>query len=366
MLNIHVISHTHWDREWYLTHEQFRFRLVALIDRLLDLLDADPSYKYFHLDGQTIVLEDYLEIRPEQETRLRTAIADGRILIGPWYVMPDEFLVSGESLVRNLLRGHRISREFGTPMPVGYLPDLFGHVGQMPQIWRQFGFDNTILWRGFGGASAEYWWDAPDGSRLLMMHLPPEGYCNATRIVFDPEAMMARAKEKVDFERGRTRTGQALLMNGVDHVEPHTAIPTLIEQTVSDPRPAREAFDAAGLRRRRQDRGRDRTAGAGNHRRRTAQRHRLREPAARRAVRARLPEAAERARADAARVVRGAVVGIRVAPRTLAPRTVAPRTSHLFCRTPPASSATPGRRCCRITRTTASAAAASTPCTKRT
>ncbi len=235
MLNIHVISHTHWDREWYLTHEQFRFRLVALVDRLLDLLDADPGFKHFHLDGQTIVLEDYLEIRPEQEPRLRKAIEDGRILIGPWYVMPDEFLVSGEALIRNLLRGHRISREFGTPMPVGYLPDLFGHVGQMPQIWRQFGLDNTILWRGFGGPNAEYWWDAPDGSRLLMMHLPPEGYCNATRIVFDPDAMMARAKEKIDFERARTRTGQALLMNGVDHVEPHTAIPSLIEKLSAVP-----------------------------------------------------------------------------------------------------------------------------------
>jgi mannosylglycerate hydrolase len=235
MLDIHVVSHTHWDREWYLTYEQFRFRLVTLVDRLLDLLDSDPSYKYFHLDGQTIVLEDYLEIRPEQEARLRQAIAAGRILIGPWYVMPDEFLVSGESLVRNLLRGHRISREFGTPMPVGYLPDLFGHVGQMPQIWRQFGVDNTILWRGFGGANAEYWWDAPDGSRLLMMHLPPEGYCNATRIVLDPDAMMARAKEKVDFERRRTRTGQALLMNGVDHVEPHAAIPSLIDRLSAIP-----------------------------------------------------------------------------------------------------------------------------------
>ena len=233
MLDIHVVSHTHWDREWYLTHEQFRFRLIALIDRLLDLLDADPSYKHFHLDGQTIVLEDYLEIRPEQEPRLRRAIEQGRILIGPWYVMPDEFLVSGESLVRNLLRGHRISRQFGSPMPVGYLPDLFGHVGQMPQIWRQFGLDNTILWRGFGGKDAEYWWDAPDGSRVLMMHLPPEGYCNATRIVFDPEAMMARAAEKVGYERARTRTGQALLMNGVDHVEPHTAIPLLIDRLSS-------------------------------------------------------------------------------------------------------------------------------------
>jgi alpha-mannosidase len=230
MLDIHVVSHTHWDREWYLPYEQFRLRLVALVDRLLDLLDADPSFKYFHLDGQTIVIEDYLEVRPEQEGRLRAAIRSGRLLIGPWYDMPDEFLVSGESLVRNLVRGHQISRAFGSPMPVGYLPDLFGHVGQMPQIWRQFGLDNAILWRGFGGTNAEYWWEAPDGSRVLMMHLPPEGYCNATRLVFDGDAMMARAAEKVAYERARTRTGQALLMNGVDHVEPHAGIPALIEK----------------------------------------------------------------------------------------------------------------------------------------
>src|SRR5438045_6466135 len=235
MLDIHVVSHTHWDREWYLTYEQFRLRLVALVDRLLDLLDEEPAYKYFHLDGQTIVLEDYLELRPEQEPRLRAAIASGRILIGPWYVMPDEFLVSGESIVRNLVRGNRISREFGSPMPVGYLPDLFGHVGQMPQIWRQIGHDNTILWRGFGGRDAEYSWEAPDGSRVLMIHLPPEGYCNATRIALDPAAAMARAAEKIGYERARTRTGQALLMNGVDHVEPHAAIPALIEHLSAEP-----------------------------------------------------------------------------------------------------------------------------------
>jgi mannosylglycerate hydrolase len=235
MLDIHLVSHTHWDREWYLTHEQFRLRLIDLIDRLLDLLEADPSYRHFHLDGQTIVLEDYLEIRPEQRPRLKRAIEEGRILVGPWYVMPDEFLVSGEALIRNLARGHRISREFGRPMRVGYLPDLFGHVGQMPQIWRQFGIDNAILWRGFGGLGAEYWWDAPDGSRVLMLHLPREGYCNATRLVFDPGAMLARAARAVANERGRTCVGQVLLMNGVDHVEPHAAIPMLVERLSSVP-----------------------------------------------------------------------------------------------------------------------------------
>jgi mannosylglycerate hydrolase len=229
-MQTHIVSHTHWDREWYLSYEQFRLRLVGLIDRLLDMMESQPDYRYFHLDGQTIVLEDYLEMRPEQEPRLRKLIADGRILVGPWYDMPDEFLVSGESIVRNLALGHRIARRFGTPMPVGYLPDLFGHIGQMPQLLRQFGLDNAILWRGFGGPRAEYWWEGPDGSRVLMMHLPPDGYCNATRVHLDPRRMVERATAAIEREQARTAVGQVLLMNGVDHVEPHPVIPDLARQ----------------------------------------------------------------------------------------------------------------------------------------
>jgi alpha-mannosidase len=231
-MTIHIISHTHWDREWYLTYEQFRLRLVGLIDRLLDLLESQPDFEFFHLDGQTIVLEDYLELRPHNEPRLRRLIAAGRILVGPWYDMPDEFLVSGESIVRNLARGHRLARRFGTPMPVGYLPDLFGHVAQMPQILRNFALDNAILWRGFGGPRAEYWWEAPDGSRVLMMHLPPEGYCNATRVHLKPESMLERTRSAIEREAARTSVGEVLLMNGVDHVEPHPVIPELA-RTVS-------------------------------------------------------------------------------------------------------------------------------------
>lgn len=229
-LQVHIVSHTHWDREWYLTYEQFRLRLVALVDRLLDMMESEPGYAYFHLDGQTIVLEDYLELRPHQEGRLRALIEQGRILIGPWYDMPDEFLVSGESLVRNLARGHRIAARFGPVMPVGYLPDLFGHVGQMPQILRHFGLDNAVLWRGFGGRRAEYWWEAPDGSRVLMLHLPSEGYCNATRVHLDPAQMLDRARRAVEAEAARTEVGEVLLMNGVDHVEPHRVIPELARQ----------------------------------------------------------------------------------------------------------------------------------------
>lgn len=138
LTELHVISHTHWDREWYLTFQQFRLRLVDLIDHLLEIMGRDPEYKYYTLDGQTVVLEDYLEIKPQKEGKLRKHIKQGRIFVGPWYILPDEFLVSGESTIRNLLLGHRIASRFGAVMKVGYLPDPFGHIpdaSDSPGFW---------------------------------------------------------------------------------------------------------------------------------------------------------------------------------------------------------------------------------------
>ena len=235
-VDVHVVAHTHWDREWYATREQFRLRLVDLVDRVLDRMDTDPRFDCFHLDGQTIVLEDYLEARPEQEDRLRRRIAEGRLLVGPWYVMPDQFLVSGEALVRNLALGHRIASRFGRVMPVGYIPDPFGHVAQMPQILAGFGLTSAILWRGFGGRGAEYFWEAPDGSRVLLLHLPREGYCNALRLPVLPAGKMrSAAAALLSRERERTAFGQVLFMCGVDHVEPHPALPDLVARVGEEP-----------------------------------------------------------------------------------------------------------------------------------
>ena len=148
MKTLHVISHTHWDREWYQTFQQFRLKLVHLIDKLLDILAEDPEFKYFMLDGQTIVLDDYLHMRPEMEETLREHIQSGRILIGPWHILPDMFLVSPEAHIRNLLQGERTTRKFGPKMPIGYIPDPFGHPGQVPQILKGFGIEAAALWRG--------------------------------------------------------------------------------------------------------------------------------------------------------------------------------------------------------------------------
>jgi mannosylglycerate hydrolase len=229
--SVHVISHTHWDREWYLTREDYRLRLIDLVDGVLDRMDRDDAFTFFHLDGQTIVLEDYLQVRPDQEARLRRRIGEGRLLVGPWYVMPDMFLVSGEALVRNLALGHRIAESFGRVMQAGYTPDPFGHVAQMPQILAGFGLDNAILWRGFGGPRAEYWWEGHDGTRTLLLHFPREGYCNAFRLPLLPRSKrMKEAAAVVAREDARSSVGSALLMAGIDHTEPHPELLTLISE----------------------------------------------------------------------------------------------------------------------------------------
>ncbi len=145
---VFVIPHTHWDREWYAPFQLFRIRLVHLMDNLLNLLERDPDYTHFNLDGQTIVLKDYLEIRPEKRPLLEKLIQQRRIGVGPWFVLPDEFLVSGESLVRNLLLGHRIAAEFGHVQKVGYIPDTFGHIAQLPQILQGFNIPYAMHFRG--------------------------------------------------------------------------------------------------------------------------------------------------------------------------------------------------------------------------
>lgn len=220
MKTIHVISHAHWDREWYRTFQQFRLRLVHLMDGLLDLLAKDDNYKHFMLDGQTIVLDDYLLMRPEAEATLKENIRRGRILIGPWHILPDMFLVSPEAHIRNLLAGEREALKFGQKMRIGYLPDSFGHIGQMPQILRGFGIDNACVWRGLDDQPAEFWWQAPDGSRVLMMYLR-DSYSNGAGLDADnPAQFTEQIKQTADSLAPHSVLSHLLVMYGTDHMEP--------------------------------------------------------------------------------------------------------------------------------------------------
>jgi alpha-mannosidase len=220
MLDVHVVSHTHWDREWYHAAEEFRQRLVALIDELID--DPPPAGQSYLLDGQAIVLEDYLMVRPDRRDALRTLVAERRIEAGPWYVLADEFIPSGEALVRNLLTGARVLRRTGAePPPVLYCPDSFGHPAALPTIAAGFGYPLIVLWRGYGSArfpaGDTATWMAPNGDEALLYHLPRGGYEFGSHLPADLAASATRWRRMRDELAPRSTTGVTLLPNGADH-----------------------------------------------------------------------------------------------------------------------------------------------------
>ena len=197
-----LVSHTHWDREWYRPFEAFRARLVDTVDRVLELLDEDPGWAFL-LDGQAIVLEDYLLVRPDERDRLAAAVTSGRLSVGPWYVQPDSLLPSGESHVRNLLEGRRVALSFGGCSQVAYAPDSFGHPAQFPQLFAGFGLGPFVHWRGNGDEIDRlgpiYRWEAPDGSAVL-------DYVLATGYFSGPDLPEDRGRGR----RGPGRDGGAL------------------------------------------------------------------------------------------------------------------------------------------------------------
>lgn len=225
-----VISHTHWDREWYATFQQYRLRLVRLVDKLLNILETQPNYAHFMLDGQTVILEDYLEVRPEREAILKKHIAEGRILVGPWYILPDQFLVSGEAHIQNLLRGQAIAKNYGGSMPVGYIPDPFGHISQMPQILRGFGLESAAMWRGLGPqlGQLEFIWEAPDGSTVEAVHLA-SGYSSGLGLNAGVEPGLTQLDGLKRELLNKSVTGIVPLMNGNDHAEPMGELPETLE-----------------------------------------------------------------------------------------------------------------------------------------
>ena len=227
--NIHIISHSHWDREWYMPFEYHRAKLVELIDDCIELIENDKDFACFNLDGHTVLIEDYLEIKPYNREKLKKYISEGRITVGPWYVLQDEFLTSSESNIRNLLVGMSVAKEFGKVNMVGYFPDSFGNVEQMPQILKQAGMKAIYFGRGVkptGAANqisdfdeynpvfSEMFWKSPDGSKLPAI-LFANWYNNGMEIPSDgnQEYWDSKIKEAEKY----ASTNELLIMNGCDH-----------------------------------------------------------------------------------------------------------------------------------------------------
>ncbi|UUL76969.1 hypothetical protein NG819_04705 [Pseudarthrobacter sp. Fe7] len=219
-----LVPHTHWDREWYEPFQVFRFKLVQMFDTVLAMAEEDPRFR-FTLDGQTAAIEDYLEIRPENEDRVRAVVASGQLALGPWQILLDEFLCSGETIIRNLQMGMAGAKRLGGYMNVGYLPDMFGHVAQMPQILSRAGMEHACLWRGVPSkvSGHSFRWEAPDGSSVRVEYLF-DGYGSALDLLAIPDHIPHALKEYREQTAARYRGDPILGMVGTDHMPPDTAL----------------------------------------------------------------------------------------------------------------------------------------------
>lgn len=241
-LTVHIISHSHWDREWYMPLERHKMKLLDLVEDNLEMFSKDERYRCFHMDGQTIALDDYLEICPERKEEILECVRNGKFQIGPWYVLQDEFLTSGEANIRNLMTGCREAGEYGGLCKVGYFPDAFGNVGQMPQILKQAGMEAVAFGRGvkpvgfnnetstgqYESAYSEMYWQSPDGSALPAI-LFANWYNNGMEIPVDPEEAKAYWDERLAKAKAFAATGELLFMNGCDHQPVQKDLPEAME-----------------------------------------------------------------------------------------------------------------------------------------
>ena len=246
-LSGHIVPHTHWDRAWYLPFQKYRYKLVEMVDDLLDIMENNPTaYPSFELDGQTVVLEDYLEVKPENAERIIKLVEKGRLNIGPWYVLPDEYIVGGEALVRNLLMGARTAERWGGRSEVGYVPDPFGHVGQLPAILKGAGLETFIFTRGAGPwiqeAGGVFNWYASDGrAKVLAIQQIPDYPClmawgfeerpldRKDGLDVDVDTAMGRMERLLDKHEAMGWKPDVLLFGqGSDHTHPQPTLPMLI------------------------------------------------------------------------------------------------------------------------------------------
>jgi alpha-mannosidase len=227
---VHYVLSTHWDREWLATFQTFRHRLVRLLDRTLADVDSGKLKGPFTCDGQAVILEDYLEVRPHRRAAIEAMARKGQLVIGPWFVLPDEWLVSGESLVRNIRRGRDVARSFGgVPSHSGFVCDLFGHIGQLPQIFKGFGIKGAFLWRGIEPPpKAHFLWEGSDGTRLLTYRFGRVGYCDycfevrrshQQDVAFDRKRSEKETRGFIEKEAERSSVDPILVFDGGDHLE---------------------------------------------------------------------------------------------------------------------------------------------------
>ena len=228
MKKIHVVAHTHWDREWYFSDNEAFIQFSYHMDEVIYALENGELDEYY-LDGQLSILDDYLKVYPNQETKIKELVEGNKLFIGPWYTQMDEFVVAGESVVKNLQIGIDMSKRLGGHTALGYLPDSFGQGKDMPKIYNGFGIENAVFWRGMPNEvtkSREFYWTAEDGSKVLTINIR-NGYYAGVALV---EGEIYQKKAILDIVSEDSATTNITLPVGGDQRAVDRNLKAIIEE----------------------------------------------------------------------------------------------------------------------------------------
>lgn len=231
MKTVHMVPHTHWDREWFFTSSRAKVYLLKDVQDVLTKLEEDPRFSCFVLDGQASLIVDYLNWRPQDEARVKKLVSQKKLIIGPWYTQTDQFLPSGENIVRNLTYGMRICERLGGYQPVAYVPDSFGQESSLPQIYREVGLEKAVLWRGFSSYEApksEFIWQGEDGSQVKVYRMAC-GYFIGGLIDESKLEKIMLENSFPEVEKEAT-TNQTLFPQGSDMAPIRFNLPDLVER----------------------------------------------------------------------------------------------------------------------------------------
>lgn len=228
MKKIHVVAHTHWDREWYFSDNEAFIQFSYHMDEVIYALE-NGELDYYYLDGQLSILDDYLKVYPNQEAKIKELVEGNKLFIGPWYTQMDEFVVAGESVVKNLQIGIDMSKRLGGHTALGYLPDSFGQGKDMPKIYNGFGIEDAVFWRGMPNEvtkSREFYWTAEDGSKVLTINIR-NGYYAGVALV---EGEIYQKKAILDIVSEDSATTNITLPVGGDQRAVDRNLKAIIEE----------------------------------------------------------------------------------------------------------------------------------------
>lgn len=226
-----MVPHTHWDREWFFTSSRAKVYLLKDVQDVLTKLEEDPRFSCFVLDGQASLIVDYLNWRPQDQDRVKKLVSQKKLIIGPWYTQTDQFLPSGENIIRNLTYGMRICEALGGYQSVAYVPDSFGQESSLPQIYREAGVEKAVLWRGFSShevPKSEFIWQGEDGSRVKVYRMACGyfigGLIDESKL---EKIMLENSFPEVEQE---ATTNQILFPQGSDMAPIRFNLPDLVEK----------------------------------------------------------------------------------------------------------------------------------------